>query len=110
MRLDIFKTRPDAHIRRAQEYLQQANMARIEHQTAAEHHAALASMYEKRIVWLEREIADAMNNGLLPLRGMAGGPLFGSNKSIEAIKRGSESILSLARSPRSVRPSVEDAA
>jgi hypothetical protein len=59
MRFDFFKLRGDAHIWRAREYLQQANLARIEHQTAAEHHAALASMYSQRAVWLEQELAAA---------------------------------------------------
>jgi hypothetical protein len=59
MRFDFFRTRGDAHIWKAREYLQQANLARIEHQTAAEHHAALASMYSQRAVWLEQELANA---------------------------------------------------
>jgi hypothetical protein len=59
MRFDFFRTRCDAHIWKAREYLQQANLARIEHQTAAEHHAALASMYAQRAVWLEQELANA---------------------------------------------------
>jgi hypothetical protein len=59
MRFDFFRMRCDAHIWKAREYLQQANLARIEHQTAAEHHAALASMYAQRAVWLEQELANA---------------------------------------------------
>jgi hypothetical protein len=59
MRFDFFRTRCDAHIWKAREYLQQANLARIEHQTAAEHHAALAAMYAQRAVWLEQELANA---------------------------------------------------
>jgi hypothetical protein len=95
MRFDIFRTRTDAHVRRAQEYLQQANMARLEHQTAAEHHAALAKMYAQRINWLERELLEAANGGMQPLRGVPAAP-----KQIEAVKRGPESILALARSQR----------
>ncbi len=101
MRFDIFRPRTDAHIRRAQEYLQQANIARLEHQTAAEHHAALAKMYAQRINWLERELTQAMTGNLQPLRGVP------AAKPIEAIKRGPEAILALARSHR---PSVEGAA
>jgi hypothetical protein len=95
MRFDFFRTRADAHLRRAQEYLQQANIARIEHQTAAEHHAALANMYAQRAVWLERELAEAMTGSMASLRS----PL---PKPVEAIKRVPESILALARSQRSV--------
>lgn len=59
MRFDIFQTRADAHIRKAREYLQQANMSRLEHQVAADHHAALAAMYAQRVAWLEDEINSA---------------------------------------------------
>jgi hypothetical protein len=93
MRFDLFRTRADAHIRRAQEYLQQANMARIEHQTAADHHAALAKMYSQRVVWLERELLEAMTGSMPPLRSPA-------PKPVEAVRRVPESILALARSQR----------
>jgi hypothetical protein len=94
MHFDIFKKRPDAHVRMAQEYLQQANIARIEHQTAAEHHAALATMYAQRVVWLEQELTEAMTSSLLSLRSPA-------PQAVEAIKRAPESILALARLHRS---------
>lgn len=94
MAFDIFHSRPDAHIRKAQEYLQQAHVARIEHQTAAEHHAALAAMYAQRVTWLEREVADSITGGMSSLRGS------NTSKPVEAIKRGSESILALARTTR----------
>lgn len=93
MPFDFFHSRPDAHIRKAQEYLQQAHVARIEHQTAAEHHAALAAMYAQRVAWLEREVSESFNNGMASLRG-------NSVKPVEAIKRGSESIFALTRSAR----------
>jgi hypothetical protein len=93
MRFDFFHTRQDAHIRKAQEYLQQANVARIEHQTAAEHHAALAAMYAQRAVWLEREISDSITGSMASLRNVA-------PKPVEALKRGSESVLALARTAR----------
>ena len=44
MLLGLFETRPDVHTRRAKKYLQQANIVRIEHETAAE----LAAMYTQR--------------------------------------------------------------
>ncbi|HYW55468.1 MAG TPA: hypothetical protein VE934_00785 [Polaromonas sp.] len=59
MRFDIFQSRADAHVRKAREYLQQANLARIEHQVAADHHAALAEMYKQRAAWLEEEISSS---------------------------------------------------
>ncbi len=59
MRFDIFQSRADAHVRKAREYLQQAHLARIEHQVAADHHAALATMYKQRVAWLEEEISSA---------------------------------------------------
>lgn len=93
MRFDLFNTRADAHIRKAQEYLQQAHIARIEHQTAAEHHAALAAMYAQRVTWLEREVSESITGSMASLR-------VNPPKPLEAIKRGSESILALARSPR----------
>lgn len=93
MLLGLFETRPDAHIRKAKEYLQQANIARIEHQTAAEHHAALAAMYTQRAHRLELEIADSLTGGTTSLRGIP-------CKPVEAIKRGGESVLGLARPQR----------
>ena len=95
MRFDLFRTRADAHVRRAQEYLQQANMARIEHQTAAEHHAALATMYAQRVVWLERELSEAMTGSMPSLRSPALKPVDAA-----PLKRLPESILALARSQR----------
>jgi hypothetical protein len=59
MRFGIFQKSSDSHVRKAREYLQQANLARIEHQAAAEHHAALAAMYLQRAHWLEQELTSA---------------------------------------------------
>ncbi|WP_213956527.1 MULTISPECIES: hypothetical protein [unclassified Variovorax] len=47
---------PKQHIRRAVVLLEEAHMARLEHQAAAEHHSALAKMYAERAKRLEREI------------------------------------------------------
>jgi len=46
----------NSHLRRAMGLLEEAQMARLEHQAAAEHHAALARMYTDRAKRLEREI------------------------------------------------------
>lgn len=59
MRFRLFGNRTEAHIRRSIEYLEEANLAWVEHQAAAEHHAALANMYAKRIARIEEEIKNA---------------------------------------------------
>lgn len=64
MRFNLFEPRIDAHIRKAQEYLNEANLARLEHQVAAEHHAALARMYSERAARLEMEINNALQRSL----------------------------------------------
>lgn len=64
MRFHLFEPRIDAHIRRAQDYLNQAQLARLEHQVAAEHHAALAKMYAERAARLEAEINSALQHSL----------------------------------------------
>ena len=90
MRFDLFHTRVDAHVRKAQEYLQQANVARLEHHVAAEHHSALASMYAERVAWLERELSESVIRFDAPLRGV------GSATS-DGPKRGAESLIGLQR-------------
>ncbi|CDS49902.1 hypothetical protein [Polaromonas sp. CG9_12] len=59
MRFRLFGTRTEAHIRRSLEYLEEANLAWVEHQAAAEHHAALAKMYSERIGRIEEEIKNS---------------------------------------------------
>lgn len=58
MRFYLFERQADAHIRKSREYLEEANVRRVEHQAAAEHHNALANMYAERIVRIEAEIRD----------------------------------------------------
>lgn len=94
MRFDLFNTRSDAHTRKAREYLQQANISRLDHQVAAEHHAALASMYAQRVAWLEAELSAPMADFGTPLRGVV-------PKLVDGTKRGSESVINLSRTPRS---------
>lgn len=93
MRFDLFHTRADAHLQKAQEYLQAANVARLEHHVAAEHHSALADMYAKRVAWLEQELSESVARYGSPLRAAATAP-------VEASKRGPESVVSLTRLPR----------
>jgi len=89
MHFDIFSKRADAHLRTVQEYLQEANLKRIEHQIAAEHHAALAVMYTQRVSWLEQE----MTNPRAPW------PVAGSvmAKQVDLPKRGLASVLNRPR-------------
>ena len=56
MRFHFFEPRTEAHIRKSLEYLDEANLAWVEHQAAAEHHAALARMYAERIARIEMEL------------------------------------------------------
>lgn len=89
MHFDIFKRRADAHLRSVRQYLQEANLARIEHQVAAEHHAALAAMYTQRVTWLEQE----MTSPRAPWS-LQNAPI---NKQIDATRRGPASVLSWPR-------------
>jgi hypothetical protein len=57
---NLFANR-NGHTRRAMELLKEAQLARIEHQAAAEHHDALARMYTERVARLEREICESMS-------------------------------------------------
>lgn len=59
MRFRLFGPRTEAHIRRSLEYLEEANLAWVEHQASAEHHAALAKMYADRIARIEEEIKNS---------------------------------------------------
>lgn len=59
MRFHLFEPRAEAHIRKSLEYLAEANLAWVEHQAAAEHHAALAKMYAERIARIEMEVNNA---------------------------------------------------
>lgn len=57
MTLDfLFRPAHAAYLRRAAALLEEAQMARIEHQAAAEHHGALARMYAERVMRLENEL------------------------------------------------------
>jgi hypothetical protein len=52
----LFRPSHAAYLRRASALLEEAQMARIEHQAAAEHHSALARMYSERVRRLENEL------------------------------------------------------
>jgi hypothetical protein len=59
MRFNFFNRRPAPHVRKSLDYLTEANLALVEHQAAAEHHAALAKMYAARIIRIEAELKNA---------------------------------------------------
>ena len=61
----FFQFNRNSHLRRAMALLDEAHMARLEHQAAAEHHAALARMYGERAKRLEREIYGTAHQSLL---------------------------------------------
>jgi hypothetical protein len=44
------------YLRRAQRCLDDARMSALEHETAAEYHAALGKMYRERVLRMEREL------------------------------------------------------
>ena len=52
----LFRPSHTAYLKRASALLEEAQMARIEHQAAAEHHRALARMYAERVWRLESEL------------------------------------------------------
>ena len=64
MRFHLFE-HADAHIRKSLEYLEEANLAWVEHKAAAEHHSALARMYAERIVRIEAEVSNARQSQTL---------------------------------------------
>lgn len=59
MRFRLFEQRVEPHVRKSLEYLEEASLAWVEHQAAAEHHAALAKMYAERITRIELEIKNS---------------------------------------------------
>ena len=71
MKLHLFEPRPEAHIRKSLEYLGEANLAWVEHQAAAEHHAALAKMYAERIARIEMELRNASQQRSILIRQMS---------------------------------------
>jgi len=66
----FFQPNRNSHLRRVMTLLEEANLARIEHQAAAEHHGALGRMYAERAKRLERELYASTH---LPVDGHAGG-------------------------------------
>ncbi|HUD31768.1 MAG TPA: hypothetical protein VMR43_01980 [Variovorax sp.] len=56
MFFNLFSAHPSAHLKRAVLMLHEAQMARLEHEAAAEHHGALARMYAERVQRLEAEV------------------------------------------------------
>ncbi len=67
MRFHLFE-HADAHVRKSLEYLEEANLAWVEHKAAAEHHSALAKMYAERITRIEAEVNNARQSQTLMTR------------------------------------------
>ena len=67
MRFHLFE-HTEAHVRKSLEYLEEANLAWVEHKAAAEHHSALAKMYAERIVRIEAELNSARQSQPLMAR------------------------------------------
>ncbi|CAM3753263.1 hypothetical protein [Polaromonas hydrogenivorans] len=63
MRFYPFEPQAQKHIRKSREYLEEANLKRVEHQAAAEHHRALTIMYAERIGRIEAELSAALQVG-----------------------------------------------
>ena len=59
MRFHFFDRYPEAHVRKSLQYLKEAHQALVDHQAAAEHHSALATMYATRIARIEAEMDDS---------------------------------------------------
>ncbi len=68
MRFRLFAPRAVPHVRKSLDYLEEANLAWVEHQAAAEHHAALAAMYAERIARIELEIKNGHDLRAVPAR------------------------------------------
>ena len=60
MMFSFFEPPADKHLRKSREYLEDAKLKRVEHQAAAEHHQALATLYTRRIGRIESEISQAL--------------------------------------------------
>ncbi|MEJ8811265.1 hypothetical protein WKW77_09320 [Variovorax ureilyticus] len=76
---NIFQPHRNGHLRRIMTLLEEANLARIEHQAAAEHHGALARMYAERAKRLEREVYGTSH---VPLGEGAGTPKLADDKPV----------------------------
>ncbi len=68
MKFHLFEKHSEIYLRKSREYLEEANLARVEHQAAAEHHAALAKMYTERISRIEGEIDHAVRGQSFSVR------------------------------------------
>ena len=79
----FFQPNRNGHLRRVMTLLEEAHLARIEHQAAAEHHGALARMYSERAKRLEREVYGSTH---MPLaEGAAGSHKASDEKVVYAL-------------------------
>ena len=86
MNFSFFKPSMDRHLLKSQEYLEEAQIKRVEHQAAAEHHGALTQLYAERIVRIEAEIKLA-----LQARAVSSPPAVAND--IESVLPKSDSVL-----------------
>ena len=85
MRFHLFE-HADAHVRKSLEYLEEANLAWVEHKAAAEHHSALAKMYAERIIRIEAEVNNArQSQSLMTLQPAAELPDSGERHKPESV-------------------------
>ena len=68
MKFRLFEQRIEPHVRKSLEHLEEARLSWVEHQAAAEHHAALAGMYAERIARIEQEMSSLNPARSLPVR------------------------------------------
>ena len=78
------------YTRRAQRCMDEARMAALEHESAAEHHAALARMYRDRVARLQAELSPETQETRLVLDASAQVP------RITALKKRDEAALGKA--------------
>ena len=63
---DFFNQSSRAYAKRARTLLEEARLAQLEHEAAAEHHHALAKMYGDRVRRLEAPLLEAVRHGEQP--------------------------------------------
>ena len=92
MKFSLFKPSMDRHLLKSREYLEEAQIKRVEHQAAAEHHGALTQLYAERIVRIEAEIKQALQESSASSQ-----PLPASE--IESVRPNSDPVLVYSSRP-----------
>lgn len=92
MKFHLFENNSETYLRKSREYLEEANLARVEHQAAAEHHAALAKMYTERIARIQAEISHVVQPCITAAREQSADEGERSNKSDSVLVYPSRSL------------------